>query len=61
MSSKHKGEKRLMHYNPLSVNPTKSSNTLKKFVGKLPMNCLSVFGHSVKLALKGLRVATKKS
>ena len=28
--------------------------TLKQFVGKLPMNCLSVFDHFVGLALKGL-------
>ena len=40
--------------NPLSANPTKGSNTLKQFVGKLPPNCLSVFYHFVKLALKGL-------
>ena len=40
--------------NPLSVNPTKWSNTLKQFVGKLPTNCLSVFDHFVGLALKGL-------
>ena len=26
------------------------------FVRKLPMNCLTVFDHFVKLALKGLRV-----
>ena len=39
---------------PLSANPTKWSNILKQFVGKLPMNCLSVFDHFVKLALKGL-------
>ena len=41
--------------NPLSTNPTKWSNTLKQFVGKLPTNCLSVFGHFVKLELKGLK------
>ena len=41
--------------NPLSANPTKWSNTLKQFVGKLPTNCFSVFDHFVKLALKGLR------
>ena len=35
-------------------NPTKWPNTLKQFVGKLPNNCLSVFGHFVNLALKGL-------
>ena len=41
--------------NPLSGNPTKCSNTLKQFVGKLPTNCLSVVDHFVKLALKALR------
>ena len=40
--------------NPLNANSTKWSNTLKQFVGKLPTNCLSVFDHFVKLALKGL-------
>ena len=44
-----------MKVNPLSINPTKWPDTLKQFVGKLPMNCLSVFDHFVKLALKGLR------
>ena len=43
-------------FNPLSANPTKWSNTLKQFVGKLPPNCLSVFVHFVGLALKGLRM-----
>ena len=43
------------HLNPLSANPTKWPNTLKQFVGKLPTNCLSVFGYFVNLALKGLR------
>ena len=38
----------------LSANPTKWSNTLKQFVGKLPTNCFSVVDHFVKLALKGL-------
>ena len=41
--------------NPLSTNPTKWSNTLKQFVGKLPKNYLSVFDHFVGLALKGLK------
>ena len=41
--------------NPLRTNPTKWPNTLKQFVGKLPTNCLSVFGHFVNLALKGLK------
>ena len=39
--------------NPLSTNPTKRSNTLKKFVGNLPTNFLSVFDLFVGLALKG--------
>ena len=39
---------------PLSANPTKWSNTLKQFVGKLPTNCLGVFDHFAGLALKGL-------
>ena len=38
--------------NPLSANPTKWS---KQFVGNLAANCLSVFDHFMKLALKGLR------
>ena len=41
-------------FNPLSANTIKWPNTLKQFVGKLPTNCLSVFGHFVNLALKGL-------
>ena len=40
--------------NPLSVNPTKWSNTLKQFVSKLPTNCLSLFDPFVGLELKGL-------
>ena len=43
-----------MNVNPLRANPTKWSNTLKQFVGKLPTNCLSVFDHFVGLVLKGL-------
>ena len=31
--------------NPLSANPTKWSNTLKQFVGKLATNRLSMFDH----------------
>ena len=41
--------------NPLSAIFTKWSNTLKQFVGKFRTNCLSVFGHFVGLALKGLK------
>ena len=37
-------------FNPISANPTKWSNTLKQ--------CLSVFGHFVGLALKGLKLAS---
>ena len=33
---------------------TKWSNALKQVVGNLPRKCLSVFGHSVGLALKGI-------
>ena len=40
--------------NTLSANFTRWSNTLKRFVGKLPTNCLSVFDHFVWLTLKGL-------
>ena len=43
--------------NPLSAKLTKWPDTLKQFVGNLPTNCLSVFGHFVGLALKGLSVA----
>ena len=45
---------RKKNVNPLNANPIKWPNTLKQFVGKLPTNCLSVFGHFVNLALKGL-------
>ena len=41
-------------FNPLRTNPTKWSKTLKQFVEILPTNCLSVFEHFVRLALKGL-------
>ena len=44
----------LYSFNPLIANPIKWPNTLKQFVGNLPTNCLSVFGHFVNLALKGL-------
>ena len=40
--------------NPLSAKLTKWPNTLKQFVGNLPTNRVSVFGHFVGLALKGL-------
>ena len=43
-------------FNPLKANIIKWSDTLKKFVGKLPTNCLSVFDHFVGLVLKVLRV-----
>ena len=41
--------------NHLSTNFSKWSNTLKQFVGNLPTNCLSVFGHLVGLAFKWLK------
>ena len=46
--------KSIKRVNPVSANFKKWSNTLKQFVGKLPTNCLSVFGHFMGLALKGL-------
>ena len=39
---------------PLSANPTKWSNTFKQFVSNLLTNCLGMFDHFVKLALKRL-------
>ena len=51
--SQHPGME-LYIFNPLSANFSKWSNTLKQFVGNLPTNFLSVFGHFVGLALKGL-------
>ena len=47
--------------NPLSANPKTWSNTLKQFVGNSPTNCLSVLGHFVRLAFKGLRFIQKMS
>ena len=44
--------------NPLTINFTEWSNTLKQFVGN---NCLSVFDHFVGLALKGLTILGKIS
>ena len=45
----------LWQLNLLNANPTKWSNTLKQFVGKLPTNCLSMYDHYVSLTLKGLK------
>ena len=45
--------------NPLIANPTKWSNTLKQFFGKLPTSCLNVFDHFVGLALKGLKFISR--
>ena len=45
----------LYFLNALSANFTKSSNTLKKFVGKLATNCFTMFDHFVELTLKGLK------
>ena len=41
--------------NPLSTNPQNGQTYSKQFVGKLPTNCLSMFGHFVNLALKWLK------
>ena len=46
--------------NPFSAKFTKWLNTLKQFVGNLPTNYLSVSGHFVGLALKGLSSVSKK-
>ena len=43
-----------MLFNPLSAKLIKWPDTLKQFVGNLPTNCLSLFGHFVGLTLKGL-------
>ena len=48
--------KYVTYFIPLSANPTKWSNTLKQFFGKLRKSCLSVFDHFAELALKGLRI-----
>ena len=39
-------------FNPLSLNPTNWSNTLKKFVCFKPTNCLSVLDYIVVFAFK---------
>ena len=44
-----------------NFNFTKRSNTFKQFVGNLPTNCLSVFDHFVRLALKGLIILVNLS
>ena len=49
--------KEKLFFNPLGTNPTKWTNILKQFVVKLPTNCLSVFDHFMKLALKGLIIS----
>ena len=46
--------------NPLSAKLTKWPNTLKQFVGNLATNCLSVFGHFMRLTLKGLMYLAMK-
>ena len=46
--------------NLLSTKLTKWPNTLKQFVGNLPTNCLSLFGHFMRLALKRLMYLSMK-
>ena len=46
--------------NSLRANPTKWSNTLKQFVGKMPTNCLSLSEHFVGLELKELKFVTNE-
>ena len=41
-------------FNPLSPNPTKWPNTLKKIRRLLPKNCLNVFDQFGRLGIKGL-------
>ena len=48
-------EGQLMKLKPLSAKLKKWPNTLKQFVGNFPTICLSVFGHFVGLAFKGLK------
>ena len=44
---------KIMSDRPFKRQPHKILNTLKQFIGKLPMNSLSVFDHFVGLTLKG--------
>ena len=44
----------MLTINPLRVSFTKWWNRVKQIVSKLPTNCLSMFDHFVRLALKGL-------
>ena len=53
--------RRLFVINPLITNPIKWPNTLKQFVGNLPTNCLSLFGHFVNFTLKGLTLRSVRS
>ena len=46
---------RTININPLSANPTKWPQSRQS--RKLPTNCLSVFGHFINLALKGLKIS----
>ena len=57
---KKKCLEKLTKVNPWSSNLTKWSNPFKQFVGSLPANCLSVFGHFVGLVLKGLKILFSK-
>ena len=41
-------------FNLLSAYTTKWSNIFKQFVGKMRTNCVNVFDHFVRLAIKGL-------
>ena len=45
---------------PLSANPTKWSNRLYTIRRQKSTNCLSVFDHFVRLALKGLKILDTK-
>ena len=54
VQSLNNGTRKTKNVNPISANLLEWSNTLKTICRQQPTNCLSVFGHFVGLALKGL-------
>ena len=60
VSSLMNNKRAYFSFNPLNVKFTKWSNTFKQVVGKLPRNCLSVFDHFVRLALKSLKWRSRR-
>ena len=59
-TAKYKRNIKIIIVTPLNTNPTKWSNTFKKFVGFEPTNCLSVFDHFVGLALSNKDLINNK-